>query len=49
MPAPEGVTGDAYIDQVLERSINSYLPYAVLQVGSDSSQKMQKMQKRCRA
>lgn len=38
---PEGVSGIAYIDQVLERFRNSNLPYAVLQVGTDSSQKIQ--------
>jgi len=41
IPVPEGVTGEAYIDEVLERFGNSNLPYAVLQVGSDSSQKIQ--------
>lgn len=38
---PKGVCGEAYIDQVLERFRNSNLPYAVLQVGTDSSQKIQ--------
>lgn len=38
---PEGVSGEAYINQVLERFRNSNLPYAVLQVGTDSSQKIQ--------
>jgi fructuronate reductase len=38
---PEGVNGKTYIDQVLERFRNANLPYAVLQVGSDSSQKIQ--------
>lgn len=38
---PEDVSGEAYINQVLERFRNSNLPYAVLQVGSDSSQKIQ--------
>lgn len=38
---PDTVCGEAYIDQVLERFRNESLPYAVLQVGSDSSQKIQ--------
>jgi fructuronate reductase len=38
---PSGVSGEGYIDQVLERFRNGNLPYAVLQVGSDSSQKIQ--------
>ena len=38
---PEGVSGEAYIDQVLERFRNGNLPYAVLQVGTDSSEKIQ--------
>ena len=41
IPVPDGVTGESYIDQVLERFGNGNLPYAVLQVGSDSSQKIQ--------
>jgi len=40
-PVPEGISGEAYIDQVLERFRNGNLPYAVLQVGTDSSQKIQ--------
>ncbi len=40
-PVPKGVSGEAYIDQVLERFRNGNLPYAVLQVGTDSSQKIQ--------
>jgi fructuronate reductase len=38
---PDSVDGEDYIDQVLERFRNANLPYAVLQVGSDSSQKIQ--------
>lgn len=38
---PDNVNGEAYIDQVLERFRNANLPYAVLQVGTDSSQKIQ--------
>lgn len=38
---PHSVSGKAYIDQVLARFRNSNLPYAVLQVGTDSSQKIQ--------
>lgn len=38
---PDGVSGEDYIDEVLERFRNQKLPYAVLQVGSDSSQKIQ--------
>lgn len=38
---PEGYDGAAYIEQVLERFQNSDLPYANLQVGTDSSQKIQ--------
>ena len=38
---PDNVNGVAYIDQVLERFRNGNLPYAVLQVGSDCSQKIQ--------
>ncbi|MFT6898992.1 MAG: fructuronate reductase [Paraglaciecola sp.] len=40
-PVPEGVSGETYINQVLERFANGNLPYKVLQVGSDSSQKIQ--------
>lgn len=40
-PIPNGVSGQAYIAQVFERFRNGNLPYAVLQVGSDSSQKIQ--------
>ncbi|NHN37748.1 mannitol dehydrogenase family protein [Pseudomaricurvus alcaniphilus] len=40
-PVPAGVSGEGYIDQVLERFRNGNLPYAVLQVGTDSSQKIQ--------
>jgi fructuronate reductase len=40
-PIPEGISGEAYIDQVLERFRNDNLPYAVLQVSADSSQKIQ--------
>lgn len=39
--AAEGVNCADYIDQVLERFRNSNLPYATLQVGTDSSQKIQ--------
>lgn len=38
---PDSVSGEAYIDQVLARFRNGNLPYAVLQVGTDSSQKIQ--------
>lgn len=38
---PNGINGENYIDQVLERFSNANLPYAVLQVGTDSSQKIQ--------
>jgi len=38
---PTGYDGTAYIQQVLARFQNSALPYAVLQVGTDSSQKIQ--------
>ncbi|WP_166422288.1 mannitol dehydrogenase family protein [Paraglaciecola sp. 20A4] len=40
-PVPKGVSGETYIDQVLTRFHNGNLPYAVLQVGTDSSQKIQ--------
>ena len=40
-PVPEDVSGETYIDQVLTRFRNGNLPYAVLQVGTDSSQKIQ--------
>lgn len=40
-PVPEGYDGAAYIEQVLERFQNGSLPYATLQVGTDSSQKIQ--------
>jgi fructuronate reductase len=38
---PDGIDGKAYTQQVLTRFQNSALPYAVLQVGTDSSQKIQ--------
>lgn len=38
---PEGVNPENYIFKVLARFQNSCLPYAVLQVGTDSSQKIQ--------
>jgi fructuronate reductase len=38
---PESVNGEVYIDDVLQRFRNSRLPYGVLQVGTDSSQKIQ--------
>lgn len=38
---PEGMNGENYIDEVLKRFRNSKLPYAVLQVGTDSSLKIQ--------
>ena len=38
---PASIDVEAYIDQVFERFRNSRLPYAVLQVGTDSSQKIQ--------
>lgn len=38
---PTGSDGMAYIQQLLDRFQNSALPYTVLQVGSDSSQKIQ--------
>ena len=40
-PVPESVNGEFYIDDVLQRFRNSRLPYGVLQVGTDSSQKIQ--------
>ena len=40
-PAPKGVSSETYIDQVLERFRNGNLPYGILQVGTDSSQKIQ--------
>ena len=40
-PVPESIGIDGYIDQVLERFRNRNLPYTVLQVGTDSSQKIQ--------
>lgn len=39
--APSGLNSEDYIHQVFERFSNSSLPYAVLQVGTDSSQKIQ--------
>jgi fructuronate reductase len=39
--APDNINVKHYIDQVLERFRNGSLPYAVLQVCSDSSQKIQ--------
>ena len=38
---PEGVDGKAYIEAVITRFQNQNLPYANLQVGTDSSQKIQ--------
>jgi len=38
---PEGYDGAAYIEDVIERFQNRNLPYANLQVGTDSSQKIQ--------
>lgn len=38
---PQGSDGEMYIQDVLSRFQNSALPYAVLQVGTDSSQKIQ--------
>lgn len=38
---PSDVNGETYIDDVLQRFRNSHLPYGVLQVGTDSSQKIQ--------
>ncbi|GAC35207.1 mannitol dehydrogenase family protein [Paraglaciecola polaris] len=40
-PVPEGISSEAYINQVLQRFKNGNLPYGVLQVGTDSSQKIQ--------
>lgn len=40
-PVPDSISGEAYIDQVLERFRNGNLPYPILQVGTDSSQKIQ--------
>ena len=37
---PQGSDGKVYIAQVLSRFQNSALPYAILQVGTDSSQKI---------
>lgn len=38
---PQGYDGEAYIEDVIKRFQNSHLPYANLQVGTDSSQKIQ--------
>lgn len=38
---PEGYDGGAYIEDVIKRFQNSNLPYANMQVGTDSSQKIQ--------
>ena len=38
---PESISGESYIGEVLERFRNGNLPYACLQVGTDSSQKIQ--------
>ena len=38
---PNDISGEVYIDEVLERFRNGNLPYACLQVGTDSSQKIQ--------
>jgi len=38
---PQGYDGAAYIEDVIERFQNGHLPYANLQVGTDSSQKIQ--------
>lgn len=38
---PDGYSGAAYIENVIKRFQNSQLPYANLQVGTDSSQKIQ--------
>ncbi len=38
---PAGYVGAAYIEDVIKRFQNSHLPYANLQVGTDSSQKIQ--------
>jgi fructuronate reductase len=40
-PVPNAINAGDYIEKVLARFQNSALPYAVLQVGSDSSQKIQ--------
>jgi fructuronate reductase len=40
-PVPEGYDGEAYIESVLGRFQNGNLPYGNLQVGTDSSQKIQ--------
>lgn len=38
---PDGYDGAAYIESVIKRFQNSHLPYGNLQVGTDSSQKIQ--------
>lgn len=38
---PDGYDGATYIEDVIKRFQNSHLPYANLQVGTDSSQKIQ--------
>ena len=38
---PKSISGEGYIDDVFERFHNDNLPYAALQVGTDSSQKIQ--------
>jgi fructuronate reductase len=38
---PAGINAASYINDVLERFRNNHLPYGVLQVGTDSSQKIQ--------
>lgn len=38
---PTGIEADTYITQIFDRFKNTALPYTVLQVGSDSSQKIQ--------
>jgi len=40
-PVPDGYDGASYIEEVIKRFQNSNLPYANLQVGTDSSQKIQ--------
>jgi len=40
-PVPEGYDAANYIEDVIKRFQNSHLPYANLQVGTDSSQKIQ--------
>lgn len=40
-PVPEGYDAATYIEGVIKRFQNSHLPYANLQVGTDSSQKIQ--------